>query len=100
MDPQGYQMVKSSIHSDHDAWLAVARRIAWRMRNESIPSSLMRSVASFMSIELWFGDIVNECCEALHRHAFDFVLSPLVCSKFVFVDVTLTRLPAGTLRPG
>lgn len=93
-------MVESSIRSDHAAWLAVARHIAWRMREKSIPSELMRSVASFMSIDFWFNDIANECCEALNRPALDFALSPLVCSKFIFVGIKLTRLPSGTLRPG
>jgi hypothetical protein len=99
MDPEGYDMVQSSIHSHHDAWLAVVRRIAWRMRNKSIPSELIRSAGLLMSIELWFNDIADECGQALERPAFEFALSPLVCSKFVFLDISLTPLPSGTLCP-
>ncbi|KIK35616.1 hypothetical protein CY34DRAFT_16909 [Suillus luteus UH-Slu-Lm8-n1] len=99
-DPQGYQFIESTIQSDHDAWLAVARYVAMCMHEGSISSDLVRSALSLMSIKLWFNDIANECCEALKHPAPHFELSPLVCAEFIYDRTTLTSLLPGTLRAG
>ncbi|KAG2740616.1 hypothetical protein P692DRAFT_20880849 [Suillus brevipes Sb2] len=77
-DPRGYQLVESSIKSNHMEWLAVARCIASRMDAGSIPTELLQSVAKFMSIELWLDDVANECQERIDGITAGSALSPMV----------------------
>jgi hypothetical protein len=84
MDTHGLTFVESTIHSDHAAWLAVAKRVALRMHDNSISADLMRSVSWFMAIQFWFNDIATYCSEALERVGVEFMLSPLVCNEFVY----------------
>ncbi|KAG2046008.1 hypothetical protein BDR06DRAFT_977797 [Suillus hirtellus] len=86
MDPQAYQLVQSTIESDHKSWLAIARHIAGRMQQHSISDEFLQSVSMVMSIEFWFKDVAIECRQAFLDHSQDGVLSPL--SHRVLVELS------------
>jgi len=73
------EFVRSTIGSDHDSWLHIARHIASLILHECLPGSMSRMAAFIMSVEIWIKDISIECKNALQNETGDTVLPPLVC---------------------
>ncbi|KAG1786395.1 uncharacterized protein HD556DRAFT_1449772 [Suillus plorans] len=71
-DPQAYKFINSTIESDHESWLAIARHIA--------------VLSMVMSIEFWFKDVATECRQAFTHDNQDVALSPL--SHRVLVELS------------
>ncbi|KAG2083494.1 hypothetical protein BD769DRAFT_1390943, partial [Suillus cothurnatus] len=78
-DPDGMEFVRSTIGSDHDSWLHIARHIASLILHECLPGSMSRMAAFIMSlsVEIWIKDISIECKNALQNETGDTVLPPL-----------------------
>lgn len=72
-------VVLSTIKSDHDSWLAIARHIALLIRGECISHAMSKMARVLMSIDIWIKDIAIECQDTLRNITGDNVLPPLVC---------------------
>lgn len=61
MDSQAHKFVKSTIKSDHELWLAIARHIVIYMQKDGISNHFLQSVLIVMYFEFWFKDVAIEC---------------------------------------
>ncbi|KAG1847425.1 hypothetical protein F4604DRAFT_1935936 [Suillus subluteus] len=90
MDPKGLDFLRSTIQSNHDSWLAIARHVALLLRDECMSHAMSRAASSLMAIELWVKDIAIECDEVLRDQTGDSVLPQL--AHCVIVELSNSAL--------
>jgi hypothetical protein len=92
------KLVRSTINSDHDSWLRIARHVASLSRRDRLSHSMSSMAASLMSFDIWLKDISLECKNVLGTGTTDKVLPPLVCAHTSHHVAIKMVLSSGTLR--